>query len=98
MGRWGGNVVTRGRWDPQGFAAQTPQFVTGSEAALVQFGYVGQRTADVAAGIRSKTSGGCAAISGGSPTRSCATRLSASGATPEERDQFARRSAIGSSS
>ena len=23
MGRWGGNVVTRGRWDPQGFAAQT---------------------------------------------------------------------------
>ena len=24
MGRWGGNVVTRGRWDPEGFEAQTP--------------------------------------------------------------------------
>ena len=29
MGRWGSNIVTRGRWDPEGFAAQTPQFVTG---------------------------------------------------------------------
>ena len=51
MGRWGGNVVTRGRWDPQGFAAQTPEFVTGSDGGAVRFGYVGQRTADVAAGI-----------------------------------------------
>ncbi len=51
MGRWGGNVVTRGRWDPQGFAAQTPEFVTGSDGDAVRFGYVGQRTADVAAGI-----------------------------------------------
>ena len=51
MGRWGGNVVTRGRWDPQGFAAQTPDFVTGTDGDAVRFGYVGQRTADVAAGI-----------------------------------------------
>src|SRR5215210_5432804 len=27
MGRWG-NVMTRGRWDPEGFEAQTAQFVT----------------------------------------------------------------------
>ena len=75
MGRWGGNVVTRGRWDPAR--------LRGADAAvrdrvgwrrLVRFGYVGQRTADVAAGIRSTTSGGCAAISGGSRTCSCATR------------------------
>ena len=26
MGRWGGTIVTRGRWDPDGFEAQTPQF------------------------------------------------------------------------
>jgi hypothetical protein len=52
MGRWGGNIVTRGRWDPDGFAAQTPQFVTGVEGGIVQFGYVGQRTADVSDGIR----------------------------------------------
>jgi len=52
MGRWGGNIVTRGRWDPAGFAAQTPQFVIGDENGLVRFGYAGQRTTDVANGIR----------------------------------------------
>jgi hypothetical protein len=52
MGRWGSNIVTRGRWDPEGFAAQTPQFVTGVQNGLVLFGYAGQRTADMASGIR----------------------------------------------
>ena len=52
MGRWGGNIVTRGRWDPEGFAAQTPQFVTGVENGLLLFGYAGQRTADMSSGIR----------------------------------------------
>ncbi|HET7219380.1 MAG TPA: hypothetical protein VFJ02_15085 [Vicinamibacterales bacterium] len=52
MGRWGANIVTRGRWDPAGFAAQTPQFVTGVQDGIVRFGYAGQRTADVAEGIR----------------------------------------------
>jgi hypothetical protein len=49
MGKWGTNVVSRGRWDPEGFEAQTPQFVTGvRDDSIVTFGYVGQRTADVA--------------------------------------------------
>jgi hypothetical protein len=48
MGRWGTNVISRGRWDPEGFEAQTPEFITGVKDAIVQFGYVGQRTADVA--------------------------------------------------
>jgi hypothetical protein len=52
MGRWGSNIVTRGRWDPEGYAAQTPDFVTGIQDGFVRFGYVGQRTADVAEGIR----------------------------------------------
>ena len=51
MGRWGSNIVTRGRWDPAGFEDQTPQFVTSSEENIVKFGYAGQRTEDVAAGI-----------------------------------------------
>jgi len=50
MGRWG-NVMTRGRWDPEGFEAQTAQFVTSSDEGIVNFGYAGQRTEDVAAGI-----------------------------------------------
>jgi len=48
MGKWGTNVISRGRWDPDGFEAQTPHFVTGVKDGIVQFGYVGQRTADVA--------------------------------------------------
>src|SRR3954465_13125160 len=52
MGRWGGTPVTRGRWDAAGFAAQTPQFVTGAADGLVQFGYTGQRTVDARANIR----------------------------------------------
>ena len=52
MGRWGGNIVTRGQWDPEGFAAQTPQFVTGVQNGLLLFGYAGQRTADMSSGIR----------------------------------------------
>jgi hypothetical protein len=51
MGRWGANIVTRGRWDPDGFEAQTPEFVTAVDAGSVMFGYAGQRTADVAEGI-----------------------------------------------
>ena len=51
MGRWGNSVATRGRWDADAFAEQTPGFVTGIKDGCVTFGYVGQRTADVAEGI-----------------------------------------------
>jgi len=51
MGRWGGNAATRGRWDAEGFAEQTPGFVSGVANGCVTFGYTGQRTADVAEGI-----------------------------------------------
>ena len=51
MGRWGNTVVTRGRWDAAGFAAQTPHFVTGVTNGYVQFGYTGQRTGDARASI-----------------------------------------------
>ncbi|MEO6212108.1 MAG: hypothetical protein ABIP65_00650 [Vicinamibacterales bacterium] len=50
MGRWG-NVMTRGRWDPEGFDAQTAEFVTSASEGIVKFGYAGQRTEDVASGI-----------------------------------------------
>jgi hypothetical protein len=51
MGRWGSNVATRGRWDIDGFEQQTSRFVTGIKDGWVCFGYVGQRTADVARNI-----------------------------------------------
>ena len=51
MGKWGSNLVSRGRWDAAGFEAQTPQFVTGVRDGWVNFGYQGQRTAEIARGI-----------------------------------------------
>jgi hypothetical protein len=51
MGRWGSNIITRARWDVDGFEDQTPGFVTGIADGCVTFGYTGQRTADVAANI-----------------------------------------------
>jgi hypothetical protein len=51
MGRWGTTPVSRGRWDVDGFEAQTPNFVTGVSDGFVNFSYQGQRTAEIARGI-----------------------------------------------
>ena len=51
LGAWGNNVIQRGRWDPEAFAGQNQQFITGVDGDIVQFGYQGQRTADAAANI-----------------------------------------------
>lgn len=51
MGKWGSNLVSRGRWDPEGFRSQTPQFVTGVRDGWVNFGYQGQRTPEIARDI-----------------------------------------------
>jgi hypothetical protein len=51
LGSWGNNVLKRGRWDPEAFASQNALFITGVNEGVVQWGYQGQRTADVAYGI-----------------------------------------------
>lgn len=51
MGKWGANIVSRGRWDPAGFEAQTPHFVTGVRDGWVNFGYQGQRTLEITRNI-----------------------------------------------
>ena len=51
LGRWG-NIARRGRWDCEGFRAESAAFVQGVDDELVRFGYSGQRTADIAHGIR----------------------------------------------
>lgn len=40
--------MSRGRWDPEGFEAQTTQFVTGVKGGVVSFGYQGHCIPDVA--------------------------------------------------
>ena len=89
MGRWGGNVVTRGRWDADGFAAQTPHFVTGLANGFVQFGYTGQRTGDARANIRREDVAWLCRFLGRITDQQLRAALDASGATPEETDSFA---------
>jgi hypothetical protein len=90
MGRWGRAVVTRGRWDPDGFAAQTPQFVTGvGEDGFVQFGYTGQRTGDARANIRVEDVAWLCRYLGRITDAQLRAALAASGATEEESASFA---------
>jgi hypothetical protein len=90
MGRWGRAVVTRGRWDPEGFAAQTPQFVTGvTEDGLVQFGFTGQRTVDARANIRVEDVAWLCRYLGRITDAQLRAALDASGATAEETASFA---------
>jgi hypothetical protein len=90
MGRWGSNIVTRGRWDPEGFAAQTPEFVTGVEGGIVRFGYAGQRTADVAYDIPVAHVRRLHRYLGRITDSQLRDALLASGARDEESDLFAR--------
>ena len=47
LGRWG-NIVQRGRWDCDGFAAESARSSSGVDGDELRFGYTGQRTADIA--------------------------------------------------
>jgi len=88
MGRWGNTVVTRGRWDAPGFAAQTPQFVSGVANGFVQFGYTGQRTADARASITVADVRWLCRYLGRITDAQLRDALRASGATPEETESF----------
>ena len=90
MGRWGGNIVTRGRWDPDGFAAQNPEFVTAVDEGMVRFGYVGQRTADVATGISVADVRWLCRYLGRITDGQLRAALAASGANGDEADRFTR--------
>jgi hypothetical protein len=90
MGRWGGNIVTRGRWDPEGFEAQNVDFVKGTNGGLVQFGYVGQRTADVAANIPVEHVRWLCGFLGRINDAQLREALAASGASRDDTDHFTR--------
>ena len=90
MGRWGSNLVTRGRWDPAGFEAQTPEFVTAVDEGAVRFGYVGQRTADVAIGITVEDVAWLYRYLGRITDTQVRAALQASGATEEDTQRFTR--------
>ena len=97
MGSWGGNIVTRGRWDPTSFAEQTAQFITSVDEGIVRFGYSGQRTEDVTIGITTDDARWLAKYLGRITDAQLLEGLRASGASDEEAASFtaALRNRIG---
>jgi hypothetical protein len=90
MGRWGSNLVSRGRWDVGGFEAQTAQFVTDVRDGLVSFGYQGQRTAEIARNIPVEHVAWFSRYASRLTEPALAEALRVCGATPDESVRFAR--------
>jgi hypothetical protein len=88
LGPWGNNILQRGRWDPEAFAAQNETFITGVDNDLVQWGYQGQRTVDVAANISLEHARWFDRIARAVTDDHLRAALRASGATAEEIDLF----------
>jgi hypothetical protein len=90
MGRWGTNVVSRGRWDVNGFEAQTQKFVTDVRDGFVCFSYQGQRTAEIARDITVKDAAWFYGYARRLSEPALRDGLLACGATSEEATRFAR--------
>jgi hypothetical protein len=89
MGRWG-TPFDRSKWDAAGFEAQTPDFITGVRAGLVEWGYIGQRTDDARARISVADVRWLCAYVGRITDAQLRDGLLASGATAEEAARFTR--------
>jgi hypothetical protein len=90
MGKWGSNVVSRGRWDPNGFEAQTAKFVTDVRDGFVCFAYQGQRTAEIARGITVRDAAWFYDYARRLTEPALREGLLACGATADEATRFAR--------
>jgi hypothetical protein len=89
MGKWG-NVATRSKWDCEGYAKQTPQFVKGVLYGKVGFGFEGKRREDVAEGISVDDVRWLMQYLGRITDDQIRAALTASGANQRETDCFAR--------
>lgn len=88
LGSWGNNVVQRGRWDVNAYAAQNEAFITGVEDGLVTWGYQGQRTADCTEGISVDDVRWFHELAGRLTDQQLHHGFLASGATPDEAGYF----------
>jgi hypothetical protein len=50
MGKWGG-FFGRDRWDPEGYRAQTRDFVRRGPGGAIEWGYTGKHSKDITSGI-----------------------------------------------
>jgi hypothetical protein len=89
MGRWG-DPFTRSKWDCQGFAAQTPNFLTRSDDGSLRWGYIGQRTDEMRARITPADVRWLSRYLSRITDAQLHAALRSSGATDEEIDCFTR--------
>jgi hypothetical protein len=88
MGKWGG-VLGREKWDADGYAKQSPQFLKVS-GGKVEFGYSGQHSSDWKADVKASDVAWIAQYLARITDDQLRAGLQASGATPQEIDTFVR--------
>ena len=88
LGAWGSNIVQRGRWDPKAYAEQSANFITGVDGEVVQWGYQGQRTADLTENITRDDVRWFYRLAGQLTDEQLRDGFLASGATPDEAGYF----------
>jgi hypothetical protein len=88
LGTWGSNVLSRGRWDCEAYAAQNEQFILGVNGNSVQWGYKGQRTADAVADVTKRDVQWLYGYLGGITDEQLAAGLRASGGNETEIAHF----------
>ena len=88
LGAWGGNILQRGRWNAEAFAAQTEQLITGVKDGVVSWGYAGQRTADAVDNITTADVRWLHQYLGAISNEQIAAALRASGGTDQEVADF----------
>jgi hypothetical protein len=88
MGKWGG-FFAREKWDCQGYAAQTPDFIKDVKNGVVHWGFHGKHTDDFTHDISVSDVGWLLQYLGRITDRQIRTGLRASGANTEETECFA---------
>jgi hypothetical protein len=83
MGKWGG-LITREKWDCEGFTSQTAEFVKGVEKGRVRFGFSGVRQEEIAGAISAADVRWLMRYLGRIGVNQIQDALTASGATPAE--------------
>lgn len=89
MGKWGG-ILRRAKWDCEGFAGQSDDFVKGVKNGMVEFGYSGQHTETIKDGISVADVQWLMAYLGKLSDSQIRAGLRASGASPADEECFVR--------
>ncbi len=89
MGKWGG-IFRRAKWDCDGYAGQSDDFVKGVKNGVVEFGYAGQHTETIKDGIPLAHVQWLLTYLGRLSDAQIRAALRASGASPGDEECFTR--------